>query len=110
MHLGNLVLYGITFLPQECHIDNHPETENLRQQRIRVYHTTDVTHQDDCQNIIIYKLKSYLIIDNATEEDSGEYTLEVTTTYPGFTPITLIRSVQSTISMCFSVGFMLPYV
>ena len=88
-----------TFLPQECHNDSHPEADNLKQQRIRLYHTKDVIHQDDCQSTIVYKLKSYLIIDNATEEDSGEYTINVTTTYPGFTPITVTRSVYTKISM-----------
>ena len=88
---------------QECHNDTRPEAATLRQQRIRTYRTTRTIHQDGCQTSNTYRVESYLIIDNAGEEDGGEYTLNVTVMSLDFKPIpglTVVRSVNTSISMC----------
>ena len=87
-----------------CRSDTHPEASILRQQRIRAYRTTRIIDLNGCRTSRINRVKSYLIIDNAGEEDGGEYTLNVTVTHPDFTPTTVFHSVNTSIdtsiSMC----------
>ena len=89
-------------LLQECQNDTHPAVPELRKQRIRVYRTTRLVQLDGCQTSFIYRLEAYLIIDNVTEEDSGEYIFNTTVTHAGFAPITATRNVNVSISMSHS--------
>ena len=70
----------------------------MRQERIRTYRTTRVVELDGCQSSFFYRLETYLIIDNATAEDSGEYIFNSTVTHTGSDPITVARSVNVSIS------------
>lgn len=45
----------------------------------------------------MYRMFSYLIIDNVTEEDGGEYTFSSITTYTGSLPIHQSRTVNVTV-------------
>ena len=67
--------------------------------RIRVYRTTRIFTLDGCQSATLYRLKSYLIIDNVTDMDNGEYTFNVTVTGSGYSSNTDTRSVNITSGM-----------
>ena len=58
---------------------------------------------DGCQTKLTYRLISYLIIDNMTEEDSGLYTFSSTTTYHGYPPIYQSHYVNVSVSKCSSI-------
>jgi hypothetical protein len=83
---------------EECRSDPRHHAEFLRQERIRVYLTTQTVQLDGCQTSYIYRLQCYIVIDNVTAEDSGEYVLCMTTTYTGLSPITVTRSVDVSVS------------
>lgn len=91
---------SVSLPPQECINDTHPDAPSLRQQRIRVYRTTRIIDLDGCRTSRINRLECYLIVDNVREEDSGEYSLNVTVTPPGFSSITVTRSVNASIGRC----------
>ena len=55
---------------------------------------------DGCQTKLLYRVVSYLIIDNMTEEDSGLYTFSIITTYHGYPPIHQSRYVDVSVSKC----------
>ncbi|CAI8045529.1 hypothetical protein GBAR_LOCUS25183, partial [Geodia barretti] len=99
--LHNQFIYEDPFcvsLHEECQNDTHPGAVLLRQERIRAYRTTRVVELDGCQASFFYRLETYLIIDNATAEDSGEYIFNLTVTHTGSDPITVARSVNVSIS------------
>ena len=83
---------------QECQNDTHPEAAQLRKERVRAYRTTRVVQLDGCQTNFIYRVEAYLIVDQVTEEDSGEYIFNTTIIHTGFSPITVTRSVNVSIS------------
>lgn len=83
---------------QECHNDTHPEDSTLREQRIRAYRSTRI-RLDGCQIPLLYRLECYLIIDNVTVEDEGEYIFNTTTHYIGYPPINVARSVNISITI-----------
>ena len=74
--------------------DTHSEADLLRQKRIRAYRTTRVVQLDGCQSSFFYHLDAYLVVDNTTVEDSGEYIFNSTVTHTGALPITITRSVN----------------
>ena len=49
---------------------------------------------DGCQSSFFYRLEIYLVVDNATAEDSGEYIFNTTVTHTGASPITVSRTVN----------------
>ena len=61
----------------QCITDNHPDAEELKEQRIRFYFLISILSQQ-CLGSRIYSLKTYLIIDNATSADAGTYVVEMT--------------------------------
>ena len=65
-----------------------------------MYRTTRIIDLDGCQTRPINRLECYLIIDNVGEDDSGEYSLNVTVVPPGFSPITVTRNVNASIGRC----------
>ena len=70
--------HEITILSfQECRPDTHPGADELRRKRVRLYtHLRGIDH--DCRGAISYTRENYLIIDNATGSDAGDYSFTVT--------------------------------
>jgi hypothetical protein len=83
---------------EECRYDPHPNAVSLRQGRIKAYRTTRIVQLDGCQTGFIYRLETYLIIENTTEKDSGEYIFNMTSTHASHSPITVARGVNVSIS------------
>ena len=79
---------------QQCQNDSHPGAADLMKNRIRVYRSTRIFTLDGCPSATLYRLESYLIIDNVTDMDNGEYTFNVTVTGSGYSSITDTRSVN----------------
>ena len=65
-----------------------------------MYCTMRTIDLDGCQTRPINRLECYLIVDNVGEDDSGEYSLNVTVVPPGFSPITVTRNVNASIGRC----------
>ena len=64
------------FLFQECKPDTHPDADKLKRKRVRLYtHLRTTDH--DCGGTISYTRENYLIIDNATGSDAGDYSVTV---------------------------------
>ena len=86
---------------QQCQNDSHLGAADLMTNRIRIYLTTRIFTLDGCQSHTVYRIKSlgYLIIDNVTDMDNGEYTFNVTVTASGYSSITDTRSVNVTSGM-----------
>ena len=61
---------------QECRPDTHPGADELRGKRVRLY-THLRTIDRDCRGAISYTQENYLIIDNATGSDAGDYSVTV---------------------------------
>ena len=62
---------------QECGDDEHPSTAELRKKRVRSYIFRRKITPDcscGCRAATTFILECYLIIDNATVSDAGEYT------------------------------------
>ena len=57
--------------------DTHPDTPRIRSNRVRTYVITRTI--TECVGSSLYSLKTYLIVDNATEGDAGTYLVNVTT-------------------------------
>ena len=56
-------------LPQQCTVDRHSVAARLKDKRIRAYRYPPWDVFDMC----MYGTKSYLIVDNVTLDDDGEY-------------------------------------
>lgn len=64
-------------LLQSCGNDTHPDVELLREKRIRSYFYSR-TISENCLGSSVFSIETYLIIDNATDEDAGRYIVNVT--------------------------------
>ena len=63
-------------------MDTHTDAPRKRLRRVRSYFFSRVS-STGCLGPDTYSLESYLIVDNATVSDSGNYTFRVTTnTFP----------------------------
>ena len=83
---------------QECRKDYHYDATFLRQQRVRAYQLTYTVNSEVCQENSLFQIECFLIVDNVHDEDSGEYTINVTSThYPSSFSIT--RSVNVSIGI-----------
>jgi hypothetical protein len=60
-----------------CTTDNHPNVPELKKQRIRLFFSL-TTLGEQCLGSDIFSVKTYLIIDNATSADAGNYTVNIT--------------------------------
>ena len=60
--------------------------------------------ENNCYGLGIHKLESYLIIDNASLADAGEYTFNATNTFSGNSNVfTVIRSVDTIIGELYTI-------
>ena len=78
---------------QECPYDNHTDAAELRRGRVRSYlvtYTITPNCSCGCPDVTTYILENYLIIDNATESDAGDYTF--TANIHGADPTTIQRN------------------
>ena len=92
------MMYFINVFLQECFTDNHPDVEELKKQRIRVF-TFISTLSEQCLGSRVYSLKTYLIIDNATITDAGTYIIEIT--FGSINPITVQQEINVVVGgMC----------
>ena len=79
---SSTVVPSLFSLFQECWIDPSTDAHSKRLQHVRSYFLSRVS-STGCLGPAAYTLESYLIVDNATVSDSGNYTFSVTTnTFP----------------------------
>ena len=63
-------------LPQQCNVDRRSMAARLKEEMIMAYRYPPWYVFDVC----MYGTKSYLIVDNVTLDDSGEYTFSMAVT------------------------------
>lgn len=68
--------FCLILLFQECRPDNHSDADELKRKRVRLY-THIRTTDRDCRGAVSYTRENYLIIDNATGSDAGDYSVTV---------------------------------
>ena len=88
---------------QECHYDNHIDAAELRRGRVRFYLVTYTITPDcpcGCPNATTYILENYLIIDNTTESDAGDYTF--TANIHGADPTTIHKNFSTIVGIYYS--------
>ena len=88
---------------QECLYDNHTDAAELRRGRVRSYlvtYTITPNCSCGCPDVTTYILENYLIIDNATESDAGDYTF--TANIHGADPTTIQRNFSTIVGIYYS--------
>ena len=88
---------------QECDDDKHNGAVELRKKRVRSY-IFRRTITPDCRAETTFILECYLIIDNATVSDAGEYTF--TASIFGGDPTKLQRNLNIVVGMFISTAIM----
>ena len=66
---------------QNCPTDTHPNATNLRRQRVRMYFYPRQVPLPGCQNVLLYRMESYLIVNRTNASDGGEYVFNITSRY-----------------------------
>ena len=66
---------------QNCPTDTHPNATSLRRQRVRMYLFSRQVPLPRCQNVLLYHLESYLIVNRTNASDGGEYVFNITSRY-----------------------------
>lgn len=79
---------------EECNRHPHPDRDFLKSQRVRMYVINPVQSSSGCGSANVYLVDSYLIIDNATFSDSGEYMFSV-----GRQPYTSTQNISAEITL-----------
>ena len=92
MNLLNYHLQGLN-----CTTDNLPNVAEQKKQRIRLYFIL-TTLGEQCLGSNIYSVKTYLIIDNATSADAGNYTVNIT--FGAINPDIVEQIINVIVGMC----------
>ena len=103
LHVIQIPLTSNNNLFQECPYDNHTDAAELRKGRVRSYLVTYTITPDcpcGCPDVTTYILENYLIIDNATESDAGDYTF--TANIHGADPTTIQRNFSTIVGIYYS--------
>ena len=66
---------------QNCPTDTHPNATSLRRQRVRMYFFSRQVPLPGCQNFLLYRMESYLIVNRTNASDGGEYVFNITSRY-----------------------------
>ena len=79
-----------------CTIANHPGIVELKDRRIRFYFLSTIL-SEQCLGSKIYTVRTYLVIDDATSDDAGNYTFNIT--FGSASPIILEETIDVVVGM-----------